>query len=140
MQSRVWAPRADKKNLPRVGLEGKGHAGNNQGAAEEVHGPLPALGLGLLAGLDAPEPAGRGFELGLVAVAAASSAGGDAEAAHGGGLGADAAHGAQGRYRAAEDGHCLSGLWSAAVCFRRRWVSGTSVSGANGWWFDALFG
>lgn len=93
------------RNSRRVGLEGKGEAGGGEAAEEEVHGPLPTLGLSLLAGLDAPEPSGGGLELRLAV--AAPSAGGHGEGSGGGGL-ADAAGRTQGRGGVADDGHCSS--------------------------------
>lgn len=88
--------------LPRVRLEGKRNAGNNQTAAEDVHGPLPSFGLSLLARLDAPEPAAGGVKLRLAAASTLSSSG-DRERSHRGLSGA--AHRTERRYRMADDGH-----------------------------------
>ena len=90
----------------RVRLESQSDAGGDQAAAEDVHGPLPALGLGLLAGLDAPEPAGGRIELLAAAAALSSGRQGEVSCGAGGGGGglADAAHGAQGRGRVSDEG------------------------------------
>lgn len=97
-------------HLRRVGLEGEGNGGGDQASAEDVHGPLPPLGLRLLPGLDAPEPAAGGVEGRAVA---ALPPGGDGKAPAGGedrgGLPADAAQGGArgGRGGVADEYHGL---------------------------------
>lgn len=92
--------------LPCVGSEGKRAGNEHQAAAEDVHRPLPALGLRLLSGLDTPEPAGRGLKLRLAA--AALTAGADGEASRGNGRCADAAHRSERRgRRLSEHAHVL---------------------------------
>lgn len=69
----------EEEDSRRVRLESKRNARGDQAPGKDVHRPLPSLRLGLLAGLDAPEPAGRRVELALVAVAAALPAGREGE-------------------------------------------------------------
>ena len=98
-----------------IRLEGKSNTGGNQAAAEEVHGPLPSLGLGLLPRLDAPEPAGGRIEGGA---AAALSSGRHGKASAGDHRLADAAQGARGgRGGVADKDHCT-------LCLPNRCVYG----------------
>ena len=112
VSARIWL----SDDLRCVRLEGQSDTGSNQAAAEDVHGPLPSLWLGLLARLDAPEPAGGGI---VVRAAAALSSGCRGEGSGGGrGVGglAKAAHGAQGRDGVPYNSHIGCVRISGSVC------------------------
>lgn len=117
-----------RPDLRSVRLEGQSNASSHQTAAEEIHGPLPPFGLGLLAGLDAPEPAGGRFELRLVAVAAALSSGGYGEGSHGEGL-AGASHRSQRSDGVSDHGHDRGGYVRGVA------VDGDGLSCLDGWAF-----
>jgi hypothetical protein len=89
----------------RVGFEGEGDACSDEASEENVHGPLPALGLSLLAGLDTPEPSGGRFE--LVLATTSSSSGGNGEAPGGLSGVSNGASCAEGRDGGADDCHCI---------------------------------
>lgn len=63
----IYINKDNKRNLRSVRLEAVGNGEDGDASAEAVEeGDLPALALVLLAGLETPQPAGRGVVLGAV--------------------------------------------------------------------------